>query len=251
MNKRVIESLSKLKNDILNRDLSCTKIKQNSDIIYLDSIEDDFFNSEEQKINLKNESDFSIYFRKLFENYKSLVEKDKENKCELVKNEFYNPHVFEIISKRLYLVPLWSGLIISLNLDSLNCSKTNSRLSNNPVESWFNILRNNILQLSKKQKVKRKIMPSEFSCLLYSFLSYKYKKYYMDDAFNSNIKLLDSNMPREKWDTNANESTREKGFYYKDNSDFITFDQPELDSNIDKITNSIFKESFTLGKYEN
>lgn len=67
--------------------------------------------------------------------------------------------MFQLIKKRLYLVPLWSSIILAdFGL---------TRLTNNPVENYFGHLKNRIIQ-------KRLVSCSELACLLYTNIQAKY-----------------------------------------------------------------------------
>lgn len=94
----------------------------------------------------------------------------------LQKNDNYCPGLFEIINEKLYLLPLWTGLL--LNDDTCNQENT-SRITNNAVENWFGQLKNNILQ-------NRKVMPSELVSSMYKRLLSKYFKFYNNDLVKKN-----------------------------------------------------------------
>lgn len=90
-------------------------------------------NKEEWESSLKNISEFFL------------------EKIDQEQNEFFSPELFEIIQKYLYIIPLWSGIIIKncRTVYKNNLRNIGSRLTNNPVESYFGHLKNSIL-LRKK-----------------------------------------------------------------------------------------------------
>ncbi|RNA20988.1 hypothetical protein BpHYR1_012960 [Brachionus plicatilis] len=96
---------------------------------------------------IKNSSPFTSYYKNILKNYEEKL-KNSEIKNS-GKNIFFNPKLFWLIENQLYLLPIWSGLIIenfkkSHPADLSDCFKT--RLSNNPVENYFGVLKNRILQ---------------------------------------------------------------------------------------------------------
>jgi hypothetical protein len=75
-----------------------------------------------------------------------------ETCCE---NPFHAPELFTIIEERLYLVPLWSGIMI----DKVGIGST--RISNNHVENYFGLLKHQLLK-------GEQVMPSELTVQLYN-----------------------------------------------------------------------------------
>jgi hypothetical protein len=121
---------------------------------------------------LKNSSPFKKYFEKIiYSNFKNKISQEysKEN---LEENIFYNPALFTLIYDVMYLLPLWSGVLINLfsKNSELNIEDI-KRLENNSVEGWFDILKNKIV-------VKSSVMPSEIASLTYERLRFKFNLYY-------------------------------------------------------------------------
>lgn len=113
-----------------------------------EKMRNDLFNelTKNSKINsdqaLKKRSPFYIYYEaRISEIQKKLPNRTDLQNFEL--NEFYCPPLFEILRKRLYLLPIWSGVIIHNSNIGYKCK---TRLSNNPVENWFGQLKRNILK---------------------------------------------------------------------------------------------------------
>ncbi|RNA20752.1 hypothetical protein BpHYR1_015637 [Brachionus plicatilis] len=103
--------------------------------------------------------------RQIWKQRKKLLNKiEKSNLESLEENIFYDPKLFGLIADQLYLLPLWTGIIIenfkTNHQNELNEFK-NTRLSNNPVENYFgDIKMKNLLSNSEEKcagkKPKRK-----------------------------------------------------------------------------------------------
>lgn len=71
---------------------------------------DDFiFNNRETKSRIKELSPFELYYNNLF---KSLGNNMTNAQAPEENNEFYFPQLFEVIKRRLYMMPLWSCVIV-------------------------------------------------------------------------------------------------------------------------------------------
>jgi hypothetical protein len=73
---------------------------------------------------------------------------EKSSLNETNRNELYGPNAFLKIKKRLYLMPLWSSIIIGDWAQSIGkkIGFQGRRLTNNPVESYFKHLKVDMLQ---------------------------------------------------------------------------------------------------------
>ena len=165
----IIESLSYLKEEIENRNLenlpenSISKQEKNKDQA------SDNFNyliKCESQNELYSSSPFRIYFEEFFVK----IRKEKHNYLETVirtekektLNEFYFPDLIILIEERMYYVPLWTGLMLQIfqNNKKLGLGKLIlTRLTNNPGEGRFNIVKNNIFK--KERKKKRRLSLSQ------------------------------------------------------------------------------------------
>jgi len=108
--------------------------------------------------------------------------------------------LYEIIQKRLHLLPLWSGLIFKY----FGIEKT--RLSNNYVEKWFHHLKINIIHRNKRVNRFQPLNPSEFCIPVYYNLKRSFSEFYEDTfnirfpEFESKRKMyLKENLTFEKW----------------------------------------------------
>lgn len=63
-----------------------------------------------------------------------------------MENTFYNNEIFKIIWDELYIIPIWSGIML---LNEKVSYSIKSRLSNNAVENHFSIVKNRILNRRK------------------------------------------------------------------------------------------------------
>ena len=70
--------------------------------------------------------------------------KKKASKDEIlyINNEFYYPDLFHLLKDQMYQLPIWSGIMLDEKYIPYDVK---TRLSNNYVESWFSIFKNNIL----------------------------------------------------------------------------------------------------------
>ena len=93
---------------------------------------------------LKKNSQFSLYFQTLLTKIQKKSEPININE----ENEYYCSEMFNIIMDYLYVIPLWTLLTIE-RWQQMNSKYKNlviQNLTNNPVENWFNQVKNNILQ---------------------------------------------------------------------------------------------------------
>ena len=118
---------------------------------------------------------FKIRIEKLDE------ETDSTNQIE--QNEYYYPELFDLITNEMYLIPLWSGIVIfkvqQRYKDYYN--QVLCRLTNNFVENWFGNLKNNIL-------FGRLMMTSELTAKLYQRIVSKYIEFYMISKKRNSLK---------------------------------------------------------------
>jgi hypothetical protein len=111
--------------------------------------------SELRKKDIKRNSSFDSYFDNKIKSFQIMISTTESlNDSSLNLNEFYIPELFEVIASKLYILPLWSGLLINSRKD-INLEK--DHLVNNIVENHFNHLKNNTLGLSKKTKNEKNV----------------------------------------------------------------------------------------------
>ncbi|CAF0975266.1 unnamed protein product [Brachionus calyciflorus] len=105
---------------------------------------------------IKNDSEYGKYFtsykKKILEEIKSYDHEAESTTKVTELNEFYCPSLVEIIDNYMHILPLWTGICLT-NLKYPKMSpyyeKEITRLTNNGVENWFKILKNDILQKNK------------------------------------------------------------------------------------------------------
>jgi hypothetical protein len=206
------------------------------------------------RAKIKQESPFTKYFETKISNFKLKVVQDSDNneKMNLERNLLYLPAIFKIIENFLHILPLWSGLMISSDLIKLNFEIA-SRLSNTGVENWFHNLRNNILKISKKDKTKNRLMPSQLIAIEFKYIQMTYETFYpmfiaseLEKESSKNLKKqkLASN-ETEKWSFSKRNSDfkREKGKYLESIHN-LGRNLNAIEKNINKISTSEFETLF-------
>lgn len=237
-NTTFLTSISKLRKAIIERDLS--PIIDENRILEKNIFQ---FASNDTKKKIKENSKFGAYFKNLCDKLTSLI-KIKKNNSNEPDNEYFSPALFKIITNQLYILPLWTGLIVFTNIPvNLNVK----HLTGNPVESYFNHLKNTLLQVNKKQNMIRRLMPSEYASKLYKRLLSKYLEFYSD----TNEKIIyekNLSFETEKW-KNGNQSNsrfRERGVHYKSSSNFGILDRAN-EKRLSKIPKNDFEIIFLAG----
>ncbi len=175
LNTDVYSRINFVLSELRNRKLNCLDIG----CIYDDDINTNEHKyeieiSEKNSVNsIKNDSPFSFYFKSFLDSHQNLIQTNDLAIDDQEENQFYNPKLFAVIHDLLKIMPLWTGIWVHENIHNLKC---NTRLTNNPVENWFKILKHTILQS------KKNIMPSELVSLTYKSLKAKYLEYYFDES---------------------------------------------------------------------
>ena len=181
--KSCIESIAFLRQKLLERNIGFQfynnkKCNQSQNQICENN--NDFKKCETFK-SLKQNSPFTTYFETLLTKYNKIVSEDNE-KSDDITNEHFSPAIFNIFKNYLYIIPMWSGVMLG-KWFSNNSSHLNnvSRLTNNPVECRFHHLKNYDL---KNYKVK----PSALSSIVYENISAKYFEHYSGILKQNNSK---------------------------------------------------------------
>lgn len=158
---------------VLNTDLCSSKIGEDiSDMIEL--MNNSNKTIKESNTSLKKMSPFTWYFEKLLkDNMKSLNQDHKHCK----PNIYYNFELVELISEYLYILPMWTGILINKWQNLFAYHDIITRITNNVVENWFGRLKDHIL-------MKKKVMPSELVAALYRRLLAKYIRSYFELDFD-------------------------------------------------------------------
>lgn len=192
--------------------------------------------------NYIKDSPFTLYFKERIDALKRSIEVESKKAKNLKKNEFFKPVLIRIIEKRLHLVPLWSGIMIFLEKENFpNLNKTLSRLTNNSVESWFGYFRNHVLDINKRLKTKRRLLPSEIIIPYYNYLSMKFKQFYEKDCIDFSKKKnetseVDNNNDFENWKSKFEKPRKENGIYYSKNFNF-KYDEITKNLNLKPVLN--------------
>ena len=92
------------------------------------------------KDNERENSPFHKYYMNKINQYSNSKKSPTDEV--FVDNEFFNQDLFEVLKERMFLLPIWSGIMIDENMGK-------TRLSNNPCENWFGQLKHNILKDSE------------------------------------------------------------------------------------------------------
>lgn len=132
-------------------------------------------------------------------------------------NPYYHPDLFQLILDQIYLMPFWTSLMLNRCQSKYRFHNKFTRLTNNPVENWFKILKHNIL-------LKKKVNPSELSIAIYKYINGKVNKYHSSLLIQKNSKenetFLNNKSIVEKWKPKKKDTKRQKGIYYVNISDF-------------------------------
>jgi hypothetical protein len=149
LNGSCMKSIKIIGDAIRGMELSYTKIlsRPTQDERKRDNSFHDFLNISNLTTNdnkpLKRDSPFFIYYEKIIQIFVKNSNQEKTDAIEFHQNEFFCPKLFEILKSQLYLLPVWSGIIICHRKIGYDIK---TRLSNNPVENWIGQLKNNILK---------------------------------------------------------------------------------------------------------
>ena len=247
----------KFKNENLDDFLAFLKMKKNTkDIDWLQSVassdyssndsskSDAYFFPDQKIVSYKEDSPFTAYFEEIFKNEKKKILKEEKKVTVKVRNEYFCPKVFEIIKKRLHVMPFWTGILIN---NSFNVSKT--RLSNNAIESWFDFLKNDILRENKRINIKRRCFPNEVATPLYNIIKLKFQKFKpeFDLKFEKYKKIQTEPKDVEMWDF-PGQNYR----YTRPNSRSLIELEDELSKKtINNMFNDCFENNFMLKEGKN
>lgn len=141
----------------------------------------EFFFEDQEILSYQKNSPFSLYFDTLLKNEEKNIFNEEILFIEYEKNDLYCPSIFNIIRKRLYIMPLWTGILLNDCLEDYT-----TRLSNNSLESWFGHLKNDLLCVNKRINTKRRCFPSEIAAPLFNYIKIKFEKY--KNIFDLNFK---------------------------------------------------------------
>ena len=156
----------------------------------------------------KNDSPFKKYFNPKWEN---CIIKTSQT-CGQEENTFYCPSLLKIIYDLLHIIPLWTGMMLKQFQNVYPQFQMPSRVTNNSVESNFNILKNSLLGKTKK-------MPSEFAFLSYTRIQAKYFQFY--EALNIHVNKNPEKTEYETWKPRKKKrKSMTDSFYFLDIENF-------------------------------
>jgi hypothetical protein len=152
---------------------------------------------------LKKNSPFVKYYEKLIGQFYKRITTGQNFNVETDKlNPFHYPSLFNIIRERLYHVPLWTGVLLNKS----------SRISNNPVECFFKIIKS----IAFKNNRKNSLRPSEITNIIWNRTKAKYHEYYAkDDKFKISSQQIGIDSLSETWKDKKG-GPRNKGYFVKD-----------------------------------
>ncbi len=162
------------------------------------------------KETIRKSSPFQRYFENIFNSCCQIITKyDRSN----IVNPFYSPKLVAIIINYLYIVPLWTGVMLNKNTSHLPQFKTKKRTTNNPVENHFGHDKNSLL--NRRLEVK----PSEYVARKYRFILSKFIEFYMKEI-SQERKFKKQNIDEiERW-KDKKDFNRVKSFYYQNIANF-------------------------------
>ena len=190
-------SLKAIRTELINRDLHRVNVenisnprllKRNEQFAKLLELSEDQSFLDSNKTIIEN-SPFKKYFDNYFASIQSNIDNRTRVNSNLKPNPYYQPELFNIIRKQMYIIPLWSGIMIYkcqlMYPDSF--VRIISRISNNPAEGWFGHLKNDLLE-------NEMVLASQLATLLYERLQAKFIEFYQPKSADSTelegIKLI-------------------------------------------------------------
>ena len=218
LNEKCRDSLTSVKKECFQREIYKTQnidgiddpdsIEAAKDKILIKS-DNVVFEFEAERLVLCTNSPFSNRFNQILNTCISLLPTKNINNNK--NNPYYNPKLFQLIVDQLYIMPLWTGVMIKRCQLKYRYCEQFTRLTNNPVENWFKILKHNIL-------LKKKVAPSELSIAIYKYVNSKVNKHYQNILIkkkNKENELTSNNKTIiEKWKSKKKEIPRQKGVYF-------------------------------------
>ena len=233
----VKQSIDYLHRELKNKNLNDYDI-EDARILPEQSIRDQEFETflEESKVfidlnyedSIKNNSPFTKFYNEklMYYAFEITINNPKNELNNVKENSLSNYELFRILWGELYLIPIWSGIMI--NNEKISYS-IKSRLSNNAVENYFSILKNKILNGIKF------LSTSELVSKLYRHLYARYSMFYND---NSNFQLenqMNKNQQiEEKWIDKNIKRKHAKNFFYK-NFDITSLKSINNEEKIEKM----------------
>ncbi len=190
-----------------NSVLSDVSKKDEENFVFIDEFK---FILPESYSGIKLNSKFEAYYKAFINRIEKSILININPSAEA--NEYYCPEILNIIREKLYLMPLFSGVVVFRDGP---VGHFETRLTNNPSEISFNHKRNSILKICKNIY--------EYISLTYSRLLSKYIQFYSNISKEPSIKISLSN-EKEKWQYNVANAKRES-YFYGSNASFTNLNQ--------------------------
>lgn len=226
----------------MNDSFTSEQLRRNKEFKILTEITS-IYNEQTTVTSVINNSPYKLYYEVLIKNFiRNRINIDEQTK---MPNFYYSPELFDIIKKKMYLLPLWSGVMINKNIFKTEFT----RLTNNPVENWFGNLKNDILK-------NKRVFISELTTLTYSRLKSKYIDIYGGEHVVINkaekkkkeeLKSKNINSITESWKKDKKKN-KNKGYFYSNIKNFGDFKNNNDDGLYNTIVSKDFDEAFDLKK---
>ena len=152
INENMLKSLNIINREIKKRDLETVDVNgtrepylRERDEMFIELKREFLIKNTDFKGNIKKNSPFNDYFLAKIQAYQAILKEQEKvfGYEQLNNNEFYCPKLFNILVDKLYILPLWSGLMLSKKIRETN---NVNRLTNNPVENYFGFFKIYLLQ---------------------------------------------------------------------------------------------------------
>jgi hypothetical protein len=203
--------------------------------------------------NLKQESPFTLYFNKILQSQKTKSININKKKCNLKENPFCESKLFSLIEDQLHIMPLWSSVVMSswFNLNPKYRKITGT--TNNPVEGYFGIIKNHLLQKKKPSSIQ----PAYLASCIYKRIVAKYLEFYNEDQDTQKKNTVNENEPKgkskkgdeEKWKKGLKRNRREKGFLFRSTRDFGGVLPGDLHERLVLRKSELFKKTFNIERH--
>ncbi len=155
---------------------------------------DYYIDFEKSDDEIKSNSKYRKYYDELILSFKSTSSAFGPSPY----NIFYSPRLFELIYDKLYLMPLWSGVMVqqTASVTGNEFLQRKTRLDNNAVE-------NHLGHVKVHQCLKRKIYPSEHVINTYKSIKAKHAEHYSGNTsvIANNAAIKKSNLAMDKCET--------------------------------------------------
>jgi hypothetical protein len=191
-------------------------------------------NDKNEEKSLQKRSKFVKYFNLL---ESQLVVRSHENSSINTPNTFYCPEMFEIIIEYLFAIPLWSQLMLGRwqKLNTKYKVEDVTNLTNNPVENWFDQVKNDLLQ-------GKTTMPSIHAAKLHVKVEAEFYTHYKNENLSLNKSFSSLQFQKEKWKLKKRYFKHKKSSYFRGSGMNNLFPNNHNTKN-SKINGTVFSDS--------